>query len=32
MLIKASRINLTVDYAWGEYGAQGIFINASEVF
>ena len=32
MLIKASRMNLTVDYAWGEYGAQGIFINASEVF
>ena len=32
MLIKASRINLTLDYAWGAYGAQGIFINASEVF
>jgi len=32
MLIKASRINLTLDYAWGDYGAQGIFINASEVF
>lgn len=32
MLVKAARINVTVDYAWGDYGAQGIFINANEVF
>ncbi len=32
MLIKASRINVTVDYAWGAYGAKGIFINANEAF
>ena len=32
MLVKAARINVTIDYAWGDYGAQGIFINANEVF
>jgi len=32
MLQKESRINITIDYAWGQYGAQGIFINANEVF
>ena len=32
MLQKEARINVTIDYAWGQYGAQGIFINANEVF
>jgi len=32
MIVKSSRINVTVDYAWGDYGAHGIFINANEVF
>ena len=32
MLQKEARINITIDYAWGQYGAQGIFINANEVF
>ena len=32
MLVKSARINVTIDYAWGDYGAHGIFINANEVF
>ena len=32
MIVKSSRINVTIDYGWGQYGAQGIFINANEVF
>ena len=32
MVVKSARINVTIDYAWGDYGAQGIFINANEVF
>ncbi len=32
MLQQEARINVTIDYAWGQYGAQGIFINANEAF
>ena len=32
MVQKPTRINVTIDYAWGQYGAQGLFINANEVF
>ncbi len=29
---KRSRANLTLDYAWGLYGAQGLYLNANETF
>jgi len=32
MINKKSRINVTIDYAWGEYGASGFFLNATETF
>lgn len=32
MFNKKSRTNLTVDYAWGLYGAQGFYLNANEAF
>ena len=32
MVQKPTRLNVTLDYAWGQYGAQGFFINANEVF
>ena len=32
MMNKASRTNVTVDYAWGDYGAHGIFLNVNETF
>ncbi len=32
MMNKASRTNITMDYAWGAYGAQGLFLNVNETF
>jgi len=31
-LNKASRTNVTIDYAWGDYGAHGFFLNVNETF
>ena len=32
MVMKKSRANLSVDYAWGKYGAQGFYFGLNEVF
>jgi len=32
MMNKTSRTNITLDYAWGSYGAQGLFLNVNETF
>jgi hypothetical protein len=32
MLDKRARTNLTLDYAWGNYGAQGFYLSLNEVF
>ena len=32
MMDKTSRTNITLDYAWGAYGAQGVFLNVNETF
>ena len=32
MMNKTSRTNVTMDYAWGAYGAHGIFLNVNETF
>ena len=32
MMNKTSRTNITLDYAWGEYGAHGLFLNVNETF
>ncbi len=32
MVIKKSRANLTIDYAWGEYGANGFYFGLNEAF
>ncbi len=32
MMNKTSRTNITLDYAWGHYGAQGLFLNVNETF
>jgi len=32
MMNKTSRTNITFDYAWGNYGAQGLFLNVNETF
>ena len=32
MMNKTSRTNITLDYAWGAYGAQGLFLNVNETF
>ncbi len=32
MMNKTSRTNLTLDYAWGDYGAHGLFLNVNETF
>ena len=32
MMNKTSRTNVTIDYAWGAYGAHGLFINVNETF
>ena len=32
MVIKKSRANLTIDYAWGKYGAQGFYFGLNEAF
>ena len=32
MMNKTSRTNITLDYAWGAYGAQGMFLNVNETF
>jgi hypothetical protein len=32
MLNKKARVNVTIDYAWGNYGAQGLFLNVTEAF
>lgn len=32
MINKKSRANLNIDYAWGEYGAQGFYFGLNEVF
>ncbi len=32
MVMKKSRANLTVDYAWGKYGAQGFYFGLNEAF
>jgi outer membrane protein assembly factor BamA len=29
---KKSRANLNIDYAWGNYGSQGFYLNINEVF
>lgn len=32
MINKKARTNLTLDYAWGAYGAQGFYLNVNETF
>jgi hypothetical protein len=32
MMNKISRTNITIDYAWGAYGAHGLFLNVNETF
>lgn len=32
MVVKKSRANLSIDYAWGKYGAQGFYFGLNEVF
>ena len=32
MMNKTSRTNITLDYAWGDYGAQGLFLSVNETF
>ena len=32
MVMKKSRANLTLDYAWGDYGSQGFYFNFNETF
>ena len=32
MVSKASRTNINLDYAWGKYGSQGLFLNVNETF
>ena len=32
MMNKTSRTNITIDYAWGAYGAHGLFLNVNETF
>ncbi len=32
MMNKTSRTNITLDYAWGAYGAHGLFLNVNETF
>ncbi len=32
MIMKKSRANLSLDYAWGEYGAKGFYFGLNEVF
>jgi outer membrane protein assembly factor BamA len=32
MISKKTRANLNIDYAFGEYGAQGFYIGLNEVF
>ena len=32
MIMKKSRANLALDYAWGRYGAQGFYFGLNEVF
>ncbi len=32
MVMKKSRANLSIDYAWGKYGAQGFYFGLNEVF
>ncbi len=32
MLNKKSRTNLNIDFAWGEYGANGFYLGLNEVF
>ena len=32
MLERSSRINLVIDYAWGMYGSNGLFLNINETF
>lgn len=32
MIIKKSRVNISLDYAWGNYGAKGFYFGLNEVF
>ncbi|MEN8251057.1 MAG: BamA/TamA family outer membrane protein, partial [Bacteroidota bacterium] len=32
MMNKASRTNITLDYAWGQYGSHGMFLSVNETF
>jgi outer membrane protein assembly factor BamA len=32
MMNKTSRTNITLDYAWGRYGSQGLFLSVNETF
>jgi hypothetical protein len=32
MILKKSRVNLNLDYAFGKYGAQGFYLGLNEVF
>ena len=32
MVSQQSRTNITLDYAWGNYGAQGLFLSVNETF
>ena len=32
MVSKQSRTNITLDYAWGSYGSQGLFLSVNETF
>jgi len=32
MIMKKSRANLSIDYAWGNYGAQGFYFGLNEAF
>ncbi|MEH0154856.1 BamA/TamA family outer membrane protein [Limibacter armeniacum] len=32
MIDKKARTNITLDYGWGKYGAQGFYLNVNETF
>ncbi|GAA4820354.1 BamA/TamA family outer membrane protein [Algivirga pacifica] len=32
MIDKKARTNITIDYGWGKYGAQGFYLNVNEAF
>jgi hypothetical protein len=32
MIMKKTKANLSLDYAWGKYGAQGFYFGLNEAF